>query len=139
MALVQQRSFCGLFDAARVQRPFGDRVRRWVPSRQELALETRQSALEDERARIAHAVDAVAHAHDAATGAKLRFEPNSRILADRGVEHVQHWAGRATVQGPLQRAERRCDAGHDVRARRSHHARREGGGIEASWSETVTQ
>jgi hypothetical protein len=82
-----------------------------------------QRAIEDERARVAHPVNAVPHAHDAPTCSELGRQPDARLDAARGVEHVEHGPRRAAVQRPFQGAERRQNTRHDVRASGSHDSR----------------
>jgi hypothetical protein len=62
--------------------------------------------LQHRRARIAHAVDAVAHAHDPAAREELALDPGLGVLGGAdGVEHVEHGAGRAAVERALERAD----------------------------------
>src|SRR5262249_43400167 len=80
----------------------GARHREPARRRAERGLEIADRALEHRGARVAHAVHAVAHPHDAAAGGGLGLEPGlgARGLADR-VEHVEHRPGRAAVQRAL--------------------------------------
>ena len=83
--------------------------------------------LEHRGPRIAHPVDAVAHAHDAPPGVELPVDPRPRALwrAD-GVEHVEHRPRRAAVQRALERADRRDHGRDHVRPGRGHDPRGEG-------------
>ena len=90
-----------------------------------------RDALEDARARILGAVDAMAEAHDPLAAAERVGDPLLRVarLGDR-VEHRQHARGRAAVQRARERADRRRERGAGVGSGRGDDPRREGRRVE---------
>ena len=112
----RERGLGGVLDGAREIEPRGRRR----------VAEPTERALEHERPRIAHAVNAVPHAHHAAAGVELGLDPRGRARrVAHGVEHVEHGSGRTAVQRALERADAGDDGGDDVAARRRDDARGE--------------
>src|SRR4051794_5572945 len=89
-------------------------------------------AVQHTRARVLGAVDAVAESHQPLAAIQHRLDV---ALGGAGrldlLEHLQHPAGRAAVQGAGERADGGRQRGGHVGAGRGHDARGEGGGVHA--------
>ncbi|MNS52161.1 hypothetical protein D3C72_848680 [compost metagenome] len=89
-------------------------------------------ALQDVGPRVAHAVDAVAEAHQPAPGGELARQPGFGVpVRGDGVQHVQHRARRAAVQGAFQRPDRPDHRRDHPGPSRGDHPGREGRGVHA--------
>ena len=92
----------------------------------------RHRAIEDIGPRVAHAVDAVAEAHQPLAFRDLALQPGFDIVAGADlVQHVEHGARRAAMQRSLQGAKCPNDGRNCPRPGRCDDARRERRGVHA--------
>ena len=93
--------------------------------------ESVERGLHGRHTRVSLLVDAVPEAHDLALLGECFIEPRHDVLGRADVvEDVQHGLVGATVQRPLERADRADDRRVDVAQGRGDHARGERGGVE---------
>ena len=90
------------------------------------ALQPRRGAFQCRGAWIADSVDAMPHAHDAATGSQFLFEPVARPFGmTDGVQHIEYGSRRATVERSFERADRGDDGADESRSGGRDNARGE--------------